>query len=532
MAVFLSVIGAKTHSLLCDLVSPASPKDKAFNKLADILKKHFEPKPLVIAERFTFHRRNQSAESILEYVGELRCLVIHYEFGEYQNQALRDTRLRSENIQKRLLSEANLTLTRAVEIAQGMEAAHQNTQLMKGKVEGTISKVTQEQNSMNSSDKQEQHKKKMPCYRCGKQGHSAADCTFKDSNCLKCGKKGHITKVCHTKRTNHTQWVGTDVNNDDVIFRVGNRLQPYQVEMQLNSKRVIMEIDTGATVSIMSSKSLRSLFPRVTLQKTTVRLRTYMAKEMPVMGQLSVDVRYGSYNGKHTLYVVQGDGPCGLVHHIQLDWASIKKVHMSKGPSKVETLVQKYPEVFQSGLGTMNSFKAHLHMKEGVKPKFCRPRPVPFAIKELVGKELDRLEEAGIVVKEDYSEWAAPIVPVPKRDGSIRVCGDFKVIINSYLYVYQYPLPKPSDLMTCLTGGKVFTKLDLTAAYQQMMLDEESSKMVVVNTHQGLYHYTRLPFRVASAPAVFQRAMDSILLGLSHVICYIDDILVTGVTAV
>ena len=55
--------------------------------------------------------------------------------------------------------------------------------------------------------------------------------------------------------------------------------------------------------------------------------------------------------------------------------------------------------------------------------------------------------------------------------------------------------------------------------------------MVVVNTHQGLYRYNRLPFGVASAPAVFQRAMDSILQGMSHVICYIDDILVTGATA-
>ena len=86
------------------------------------------------------------------------------------------------------------------------------------------------------------------------------------------------------------------------------------------------------------------------------------------------------------------------------------------------------------------------------------------------------------------------IVPVPKRDGSIRICGDFKVTINPFLCVDQYPLPKPNDLMACLTGGQMFTKLDLTAAYQQMLLDEESSKLVVINTHQGLYCYTRLPF--------------------------------------
>ena len=168
VTVFLSVIGAKTYSLLCDLVSPASPKDKSLEQLADVLKKHFEPKPLIIAERFTFHRRNQStSESILEYVAELRCLATYCEFGGYREQALRDRLvcgLRSENIQKRLSSEADLTLARAIEIAQGMEAAHQNTQLMKRGVEGAISKVTQEQNSTSSPDKQEQYKKKRPCY--------------------------------------------------------------------------------------------------------------------------------------------------------------------------------------------------------------------------------------------------------------------------------------------------------------------------------------------------------------------------------
>ena len=82
--------------------------------------------------------------------------------------------------------------------------------------------------------------------------------------------------------------------------------------------------------------------------------------------------------------------------------------------------------------------------------------------------------------------------------------------------------------MASLTGGKRFSKLDLTSAYQQMLLDESSSKLVTINTHQGLYQFTRLPFGVASAPAVFQRAMDTILQGVPGVICYLDDILVTG----
>ena len=114
-----------------------------------------------------------------------------------------------------------------------------------------------------------------------------------------------------------------------------------------------------------------------------------------------------------------------------------------------------------------------------------------------------------------------------RGDRAIRTCGDYKITINSFLRIDQYPLPKPSDLMACLAGGKQFSKLDLTSAYQQMLLDEESSKLVAINPHQGLNQYTRLLFGVASASAVFQRAMDTILQGAPGVICYLDDILVT-----
>lgn len=116
-----------------------------------------------------------------------------------------------------------------------------------------------------------------------------------------------------------------------------------------------------------------------------------------------------------------------------------------------------------------------------------------------------------------HADWAAPIVTVPKRDGTFRLCGDYKVTINQDLEVDQYPLPVPEDLMSSLTGGKTFTKLDLSSAYQQMPLEEESRQYVTISTHRGLYHYTCLPFGIASAPAIFQKAMDSILQGLELV---------------
>ena len=230
---------------------------------------------------------------------------------------------------------------------------------------------------------------------------------------------------------------------------------------------------------------------------------------------------------------MKGNGPSLLgrdwLTHIQLDWGEIRAVSVSEGHRALAWVLQKYANVF-GGPGTMKHIKAHLTLSENAQPIVRRSRQVPYAIRDIVGRELDRLESTGVLKKVSHAVWAAPVVPVPKKDGSMRLCGDYKVTINPYLLVDQYPLPRPADLMACLTGGVCFSKLDLSAAYQQMELDEESKKLVTITTHQGLYEYTRLPFGVASAPAVFQRAMDSILQGIPQVICYLDDILVTGRT--
>lgn len=94
----------------------------------------------------------------------------------------------------------------------------------------------------------------------------------------------------------------------------------------------------------------------------------------------------------------------------------------------------------------------------------------------------------------EHAEWAAPIVPVVKQDGTIRICGDYKMTVNQAAKQDIYPLPRVDDLLASLAGGKHFTKLDLAHAYLQVPLDEESRQFVTVNTEKRLYQYTRLPF--------------------------------------
>ena len=83
-----------------------------------------------------------------------------------------------------------------------------------------------------------------------------------------------------------------------------------------------------------------------------------------------------------------------------------------------------------------------------------------------------------LISKVSHSDWATPIVAVPKKDGKLRLCSDYKVTINPVMEVDQYPQPKSDDLFATLSGGKIFFKIDLSQAYQQMPLDEMSRHLV------------------------------------------------------
>ena len=98
--------------------------------------------------------------------------------------------------------------------------------------------------------------------------------------------------------------------------------------------------------------------------------------------------------------------------------------------------------------------------------------------------------------------------------------------INRVLLDNPYPLPYTEDVFATLGGGTVFSKIDLSNAYQQMELTDDSQHYLTVNTHKGLYAYQRLTYGIASAPAFFQSTMDQILQGMDKVRYRIDDILI------
>lgn len=149
--------------------------------------------------------------------------------------------------------------------------------------------------------------------------------------------------------------------------------------------------------------------------------------------------------------------------------------------------------MFADGLGMLNEYEAKVHIDPKATPNFYQARSVPFACREIVDRELQRLEKEGTIESVDFSDWATPIVTVLKPDKvNVRICGDFRLTVNPVSKPDQYPIPKVEDLFVKLSNGKLFSKLDLRQAYQQICLDKDSKEVMVINTQKGLNRYTRL----------------------------------------
>lgn len=192
-------------------------------------------------------------------------------------------------------------------------------------------------------------------------------------------------------------------------------------------------------------------------------------------------------------------------------------------------MITEYPKLFSNELGCYNESKVSLQVKPGSKPIYFKARQVPFALKDKIDRELDRLVQLGILEPVSSSDYASPIVPVLKNNGDIRICADYSVTLNKQLVVDKYPLPRIEELFSKLHGGKKITKLDLSQAYNQLKLTHDSQMLTCVNTHRGLFKFTRLIFGLASSAAIFQKTLEIVLCGLDRVLVFQDDILLTGV---
>ena len=331
--------------------------------------------------------------------------------------------------------------------------------------------------------------------------------------------------------------------------------------------QVSVEIDTGAACNVMPEYLYRSIFGDVGPKKSNAKIRAYGNTPVPVIGKCSVLIH--THDGQKTPATFEITGYRGhpiigrdtskligyieypevhspalrdvpLVHDIKALRCTIKiptvKDDTSSStimidsvthslPVNKEYIMKTFKDVFD-GLGDLPGGEYHLKLKPNAVPVQHAPRQVPEKKKAAYRAELERLQQEGVIVKEDgHTEWINSIVPALKPDGSIRLCLDPKDL-NENLERNPYYIKTVDELSAELSGCTTFTVMDAKQGFWHVTLDHESSLLTTFNTPWGKYRFTRLPFGLKISSDVFQERLDAVLNQLPGVTNIVDDCLV------
>ena len=567
----LTHIGMQAYEVLKRLLSPTKPTGKTYEQLVAELKAYFKPEVNEIPERYKFFLESQkSGQSIKEYVVDLRRIASNCNFGTFLESALRDRLvfgLRDSKLRTQLLKDSALTFQKAYSTAISWELAEkdtaENTSSIKKfsgrNVARTRGRSFQRSKSQN---RQANNPSGSKCNRCG-QSHNQKECPAKDWMCYKCNIRGHIAKMCKTanpqqrhpnKQQNSNISSVTDIVDEIASLNFEFKTISQTSEIQTSKSEVYdvyiedqiipMEVDTGACTSVIGIDEYNKYFSKFQISKitNTKNFRSVSGEIIRVYGKILVNVSLNKNGPKYPLelIVIKCNGPVfPLMGRTWLDvlvpdWRnilthSISRILSVKNDSILDQITRNFPNIVsQDPNNFILNYEAEIVLKNETKPIFHAAYTAPLQLRPEIEKELENMCNSGILERVKYSEWASPIVVVPKPKGGIRICIDCKVTINQYIRLDHYPLPRADDIFASLANCNIFCVIDLSGAYLQLKVSDSSKQLLTINTHKGLFRYNRLIYGVASAPAIFQSVMDQILVNIPGVAVYLDDILIGG----
>lgn len=318
----------------------------------------------------------------------------------------------------------------------------------------------------------------------------------------------------------------------------------YELSVEINGIRFDAMCDTGAPCSLMSISIFDSKFNRNIIRPCAIPYEGYNGDLLDIIGEFDAFVNFEGQKIKSKFVITNTQRPTLIGRDLLrgLGFELIKQKHNTNSINNslnkinyvhahdqvIDQIKTEFANVFKPGLGTYNGSLVHLSIKPNTVPIFRKPYPVPLAWRCTVEDQLNDLVKLGVLIPCNDSEWGTCLVPVLKPDGQLRLCGSYKETINRYLLSFQYPLPRIDQIFASMQGGQLFTKLDLSNAYNQLVLDDESQKLCTWSTHKGAFRITRMPFGIKPAAAIFQKTIENLIGEFKNVFCYQDDIVVTG----
>ncbi|XP_052751027.1 uncharacterized protein K02A2.6-like [Galleria mellonella] len=538
-SLFLSQCGKDTFALIASLLVPKRPTEVPLVEILRVLDRFFEPEVNEILQAGKFHKRQQlQGESVQDYVAAISQLGAKCNFIDLERQ-LRDRLVlgvRDDRLRRDLLKKKKITYEVALQTCLDYQVTFPDLYPASTSSES-------KQTPLNVTDCEPMDigiVKSNECRRCTR-GHKPGErCSFWKAKCFYCKKFGHIAAACDKKpgRMHQVNETGECSRSGDTAVEemmgiyvcTDNYTPPITAEVIIDGVKLLMEVDSGASRTIMSEETYKKLWSTPPpLRATTLKLVTWTRDPIKVLGVANVRVILANKEAQCELVVVSGNGP-NLLGRNWFQTLGLQVSGLCWSEEEIILYKREFPELFKEGLGEYKGPKVSLHLRKDATPRFLKARAVPYPLKQKVIEELNKMVIEGVLTPIRYSQWATPLTPVMKDDGTIRMCGDYRVTVNTAIDTDTYPLPTANEAFVRLSGGRIFSKLDLKQAYTQLKVDDATAMLLTLNTPIGLMRMNRLPFGVNAAPAVFQRLMSTALAGMEGVACLLDDVAVTGST--
>ena len=462
---------------------------------------------------------------------------------------------------KKLLQVSKLTLQQSIDIVRSWEKTAKQLESMKVEGEQVLAVSKEQYKEQRKRVEKRVEEVLIKCKFCNKSHpRDKFKCPAWGKTCSLCKRKNHFAVVCNAQRRPFSQRKSVSGINDDTDSSEGEYIALVETKeevgavnsdqytykpsapLMINKKLESFQLDSGATVNVLSKRTLAGCFRKPIekkLVKTNTTLVMYNGSEVKPIGKTGIQVINPKNNKKYSIEFMVVEENCksilGAKASQLMNLLVVNKENIFTTESNVKDvpkfitqqhLIEEYPAVFQ-GQGTLPG-TLHLEIDESISPVQLPTRRIPLAVKDKLKAELNRLVDVNAITPVDTpTTWISAIVVTVKKNGDIRLCIDPKPL-NKALKRNHYPSPTIDDILSNLAQARCFSVLYAKNGFWHVRLDEPSSYATTFGTPWGRYRWLRMPFGISPAPEEFQRRVNDILLGLSGIKVIADDILVYG----